>query len=28
VLDKGRIVDEVAPEKLADPAVVRRYLAV
>jgi len=28
VMDKGRIVDEVAPEKLADPAVVRRYLAV
>ena len=27
VMDKGRIVDEVAPEKLADPAVVRRYLA-
>ena len=28
VMDKGRIVDEVAPEKLADPVVVRRYLAV
>ena len=28
VMDKGRIVDEVAPEKLADPSVVRRYLAV
>ena len=28
VMDKGRIVDEVAPEKLANPAVVRRYLAV
>ena len=28
VMDKGRIIDEVAPEKLADPAVVRRYLAV
>ena len=28
VMDKGRIIDEVAPGKLTDPVVVRRYLAV
>lgn len=28
VMDKGRIVAEVAPEQLSDDAVVRRYLAV
>lgn len=28
VMDKGRIVDQVRPELLADDAVVRRYLAV
>lgn len=28
VMDKGRIVDEVPPQKLADASVVRRYLAV
>jgi urea ABC transporter ATP-binding protein UrtE len=28
VMDKGRIVDQVAPEQLADDAVVRKYLAV
>ena len=28
VMDKGRIVAQVAPAELADPAVVRRYLAV
>ncbi|MFO1350605.1 MAG: urea ABC transporter ATP-binding subunit UrtE [Gammaproteobacteria bacterium] len=28
VMDKGRIVDEVAPQQLANPDVVRRYLAV
>ena len=28
VMDKGRIVDEVAPAQLADDSVVRRYLAV
>lgn len=28
VMDKGRIVDQVAPSQLADDLVVRRYLAV
>ena len=28
VMDKGRIVDEVPPQKLADATVVRRYLAI
>jgi urea transport system ATP-binding protein len=28
VMDKGRIVDEVAPQHLSDAAVVRKYLAV
>ena len=28
VMDKGRIVDQVAPEQLADDSVVRKYLAV
>ena len=28
VMDKGRIVDEVPPQKLADASVVRRYLAI
>ncbi len=28
VMDKGRIVDQVPPQKLADASVVRRYLAV
>jgi ABC-type branched-subunit amino acid transport system ATPase component len=28
VMDKGRIVDEVSPQQLADANVVRRYLAV
>lgn len=28
VMDKGRIIDEVPPDQLNDPATVRRYLAV
>jgi len=28
VMDKGRIVGQVAPEQLADDSVVRKYLAV
>jgi len=28
VMDKGRIVDQVAPEQLADDSVVRKYLAI
>jgi len=27
-MDKGRIVDQAAPEQLADDSVVRKYLAV